>query len=98
RRGARQDQTRPTGSARRVDRRDRLPRLRRLVTDDRRSPRPRRRLDGGMTALAPASVRILLGDDRAQPILTGYTGFSPLNTRATSAAHLVCSSLSASTE
>lgn len=29
---------------------------------------------------------------------TGYTGFSPESTRATSLAHFVCSSLSASTE
>jgi len=36
--------------------------------------------------------------DKRYGIFTGYTGFSPDSTRATSLAHLVCSSLSASTE
>src|SRR5262249_58677899 len=43
-----QDQARPAGPARRVDRRDRVSRLRCLLADDWSSPRPRRRLDGGI--------------------------------------------------
>ena len=47
-----QDQARPPRPARRTHRRDRVPRLRRLVADDRLGAGARRRLDGGITAVS----------------------------------------------
>ncbi len=44
-----EDQARPPRPARRTDRRDHLPRLRRLLADDRLGARARRRLDRGVT-------------------------------------------------
>src|SRR6202035_3042779 len=55
--GAVEDQTRSPRPARRALRRYRLPRLRRLVADDRLGAGARRRLDRGVTVMDDAELR-----------------------------------------